>query len=191
MKLLVERLGSTPTAFRFEAEPAWRERLRRSLGELEHDCVAPFRFELEAQRMGEDVYLEGTAHGLLELECVRCLARYRHALREAFRLLLEPAGPNTLLEPEASAALARDGMCLGDDLEAGWFRGKEIDLGDFLVEVIALALPVHPVCREDCRGLCPRCGIDRNQESCTCEATQPSSPFGALRTLRGRAGGES
>ena len=38
----------------------------------------------------------------------------------------------------------------------GWFQGHEIDLGDFFREVLTLALPVQPLCREDCRGLCPQ-----------------------------------
>jgi uncharacterized protein len=139
--------------------------------------------------MGEGVFLEGEARGLLALECSRCLARSRQPVRERFRLVLEPAGDRVPADPEGAAALARDGLYLSDELESGWFRGSEIDLGAFFREVIALALPVQPLCREDCRGLCPSCGVDRNQESCRCHEVRPPSPFEALRGLRDRLTG--
>jgi uncharacterized protein len=75
-------------------------------------------------------------------------------------------------------------MWVGDELDAGWYRGSEIDLTRFLREVVALALPVQPLCREDCRGLCPRCGADRNLERCACAEVKASSPFAVLRRLK-------
>ncbi len=105
--------------------------------------------------MGQDVYIEGALTGALAPECARCLVRYREPLREPFRLVLEPAGTRVPAEPDAARELARHGMCLVDELDMGWFQGHEIDLGSFLREVLTLALPVQPLCREDCRGLCP------------------------------------
>jgi uncharacterized protein len=134
--------------------------------------------------MGADVFLEGVASGAVELTCGRCSRRYRQPLRESFRLVLEPAAERVPADPEGAAALARDGMCLSDELEAGWFRGSVIDLGPWFRELLALALPVQPLCREDCRGLCPRCGADRNEESCGCTEAKSSSPFEVLSRLK-------
>jgi uncharacterized protein len=133
----------------------------------------------------EDVILEGTITGAFELECARCLARYRHGLREPFRFILEPAGLRTPAEPEAAEALARNGMCLADEVELGWYRGSEIQLDSVCLEMISLALPVKPLCRDDCAGLCPRCGADRNETPCGCSETAPNSPFAVLAALRG------
>jgi uncharacterized protein len=134
--------------------------------------------------MGHDVFLDGTLEGALDLQCGRCLSRYRQPIRERFRLLLEPAGDRVPADPEGAAALARDHLYLSDELEAGWFRGSEIDLGGFFQEGIALLFPVQPLCREECRGLCPSCGADRNAAECGCEQVSGSSPFAALRGLR-------
>jgi hypothetical protein len=57
-------------------------------------------------------------------------------------------------------------------------------------EVIALLFPVQPLCREDCRGLCPHCGVDRNVETCSCPETRRPSPFEVLRGLRTGGGDE-
>jgi len=130
------------------------------------------------------VYLEGSVVGAIELECSRCLARYRHGLHEPFRLILEPVGTRSPADPEAAEALRRDGVCLGDEIEAGWFRGDEIDLGGFFREMISLALPVKPLCDEDCPGLCPLCGIELGKTKCDCREAKPDSPFAVLAVLR-------
>jgi uncharacterized protein len=191
MKLLVDRLTDAPTRFEFEGGAGWWREMRAELPGLEEVEAEPFHFELSAHRMGADIYVEGVASGALLLGCSRCLARYRHALREPFRLVLEPAGSRVPVEPDAAAALARDGLCLGDELESGWFSGRELELGPFFREVIALALPVQPLCGEQCQGLCPHCGIDRNVERCECVDTPRESPFQVLRALREGKSGES
>jgi uncharacterized protein len=98
--------------------------------------------------------------------------------------VLEPAGDRVPADPEGAAALAQEGLALADELESGWFRGPEIHLDRFVGEILTLAVPVQPLCREDCRGLCPRCGIDRNAASCACAEERPASPFAVLAALR-------
>jgi uncharacterized protein len=184
VKLLVDRLGESPTEHPFSASPAWWRELwgddRTALDALDE----PIDFVVRAHRMGSDVYLEGEASGSLATVCSRCLRGFRTPLHESFRLVLEPAGPRVPADPEGAAELARSGVWLGDELEAGWFRGSELDLARLFQEVVALALPAQPLCREDCRGLCPRCGVDRNVESCDCAEAAPPSAFAALGALR-------
>ena len=184
MKLAVDRLSDSPTGFELEADPEWWSEACALVPELEGAPREAFRLVGSAHRMGADVFLEGVASGAVELTCARCSRRYRHALREPFRLVLEPAAERVPADPEAAAALVSNGMCLSDELEAGWFRGSVIDLGPWFRELLALALPVQPLCREDCRGLCPHCGADRNEESCGCAEARPSSPFAVLSRLK-------
>ena len=66
----------------------------------------------------------------------------------------------------------------------GWYRGNEIEVDSYLSEVVALALPVQPICREDCAGLCPKCGADRNQAPCACGDSQVDPRWQALERLR-------
>ena len=185
MQLEVERLTSEPRPFAFEEGTGWwRSHMPAQIG-LPRELAGPLAVTGHAYRgRGDEIVLEGRVEGGLELECARCLARYRHALREPFRLVLEPAGLRTPAEPEAATALARDGLCTTDELELGWYRGSELQLDSVCLEVIALALPVKPLCREDCAGLCPRCGADRNEAPCDCQEIAPSSPFAGLAALR-------
>lgn len=191
MKILVDRVQQTPTEFEFGPDdPGWAD-ARESVPELGGELAIVPTATLQAYKIGSELYLDGRIEGALDLECSRCLVRYRSPLREPFRLVLEPAGARVPSEPEAARELSRWGVCLADEFEMGWFHGPEIDLRSLLRESVALAVPVQPLCREDCRGLCPRCGVDRNLETCECEAERPTSPFAALEALRsvGRDGG--
>ena len=189
MKIAVDRLTPSPQAFDFEAGTAWWRSLVPPHRDLPAELDEPFRVSASAYRIGDDLLLEGEVRGALPLECGRCLARYRHPLRETFRLALEPAGTREPSDPEGADALARYGMCLAEEIGAGWYRGNEIDLSGFVHEVVCLALPVQPLCREECAGLCPRCGADRNAGRCGCPEEPGDSPFAALKALRTGSGG--
>jgi uncharacterized protein len=199
MKLYLDRISETPTALSFEASSEWWEKRVEDCREKgSHDqvlsLVEPLRFELRVHKMGADLFLAGSMRGALEAECSRCLARYRHALRDDFELLLEDAGERVPSDPEGAERLVQDGLCLGDELEKGWYRGSVIVLDSFFGEVVACEMPIQPLCREDCAGLCPICGVDRNENRCDCriEEVKPKSPFAVLEKLRaGRSGGES
>ena len=183
LQLLVDRLSDDPQEFSFAGARPWLEGLSRD-AELAEALAEDAEIGLRAHRMGEDLYVEGALTAAFELGCGRCLKRYRQPVREPFRLVLEPAGARVPADPEGAEALARDGLWLSEELEAGWFRGPEVELGPFFVEVIAAALPFKPLCQEDCAGLCPGCGIDRNEETCDCREERPASPFSVLAGLR-------
>jgi len=182
MKISVDRVTETPMRIEFEADRAW---VTKMLGDqwLSGELAGPLRFGCRVHRVGDDLLIEGVAEGEADLECGRCLERYRQALSEGFRLVLEPAGDRLPTDPEGVLALSRDGVCLGDELEAGWYQGREIDLGSIFVEVVSLALPVNPLCSEDCAGLCQYCGEKRTL-GCTCEQARKDSPFAVLADLR-------
>jgi uncharacterized protein len=184
VKLLVDRIVETPAEHAFEVSPMW-------FSEHMSDAAAPGakpdgvgQVGLTAFRSGAELSLQGHVEGEVGLACGRCLGRYRQPIREAFRLVLEPAGERVPADPEGAQALAEDGLFLSDELESGWFRGSEIHLDRLVRELLSLAIPVQPLCREDCQGLCPRCGVDRNRVNCECPEERPASPFRALESLK-------
>lgn len=169
-KLLIDRLTDMPQHFEFEAPARWwsaRVGDEEAVGDARVE--RPFGFGIEANRRGECVSIEGTLVGGISVECSRCTRRYAHALRDSFRLVLEPLVEDMwgderareAIDPEGERAIAENGICLGDDLEAGWFRGPVIYLDDFFAEVVATAMPIQPLCDEDCPGLCPHCGMEK------------------------------
>jgi uncharacterized protein len=71
-----------------------------------------------------------------------------------------------------------------EDLNLAVFDGEAIELDDLVREEILLAVPAHVLCRHECQGLCPVCGIDRNQGSCQCETTETDSRWQGLKELQ-------
>jgi uncharacterized protein len=185
-EIALDRLTEVPVQHAFEASAGWWAQ-REAEGENGACRVeTAFRFELEVARIRDQIVLEGEMVGRVGLECSRCAKRYSHALRDSVRLVLSPAEDREAADPEGAQSLAATGLCLaGEDLEAGWFRGAVIRLDDFFGELIALAMPLQPLCRSDCRGICSGCGVDLSEALCRCVDEKIDSPFAALAKLKG------
>jgi uncharacterized protein len=73
---------------------------------------------------------------------------------------------------------------LGDDeLAVSFYRNDEIDLAHMIWEQIVLALPMKPVCKTDCQGLCPDCGVNRNIKTCSCVRDTVDPRWESLKSL--------
>jgi uncharacterized protein len=184
VKLVVESLSDTPSPFRFTATPPWFASRFPAGARPAEGLSEPVEIEGRAYRAAADLLIEGLIRGEVELTCSRCLRPFRAPIREPFGLVLEPAGSRVPADPEGAEALAADGVYLGDEADTGWFRGQTIQLDRIIAELLSLALPMQPICRDACRGLCPRCGVDRNVESCNCAESRPESPFAVLGKLK-------
>ena len=79
-------------------------------------------------------------------------------------------------------------MASDDDVDFAPFEGDEIDLGELFREQILLAIPMTPLCREECKGLCPVCGADLNAGECSCERGEIDPRWSALADLKDKKG---
>jgi uncharacterized protein len=133
-------------------------------------------FSGRAARSGENVTLKGTLTGSVDAQCGRCL--------NDFKLSID-LKVDTVFIPRIAL---EDGETEVVDVDASfsYYDGDCIDLPRELRELIIVSLPIRPVCREDCRGLCSRCGVDLNQESCQCGDETELSPFSKLKELKAR-----
>jgi uncharacterized protein len=100
--------------------------------------------------------------------CRRCLRPLRDRINVEVRELYRPRPPGELPDDEETYPLSAD----------------YIDLEPLVRDALLLALPLAPVCRTDCAGLCPICGADRNEGPCGCPATVPDNRWAALDLLR-------
>ncbi len=73
-----------------------------------------------------------------------------------------------------------------EDLGVSFYKDETLDLGELMREQFYLVLPMKPLCRPDCKGLCPVCGINRNRETCTCQTEWTDPRLDALKRLTGR-----
>ena len=128
-----------------------------------------------AHKVIEDIRLVGSFSTEIENPCARCLEPVHNALSEKFDLLYRPLGVDARSE-EASISQA--------ETEIGYYQGEGLLLEDVLKEQVLLALPVKQVCRADCKGFCPHCGRNLNEESCGCVASMPDPRWSALEDIR-------
>lgn len=121
---------------------------------------------IKVTRVPDDLFVEGTVEAQLKLECVRCLEPFVYPLalelEESFRL------PKAKPEPDKPYTVRSDG---------------KLDLAPLLREQIWLAIPMKPLCDQNCKGLCPQCGVNLNHESCTCEDEKIDPRLEALKEL--------
>lgn len=124
-----------------------------------------------------DIRLQATYSGEFELACARCLEPVRRTLDGKFDLLFRPLGVDEGGSERAISAA---------DTEIGYYQESSLMLEDVLREQVLLSLPARTLCREDCKGLCPRCGRDLNSESCDCDAAPADPRWSALSGLASR-----
>lgn len=125
----------------------------------------------------KDIRLRGRLSTGLELQCARCLEAVRQEVSREFELLYRPLG----------ADAGRDELSVTDaEAEIGYYQGDGILLEDVLREQVLLALPLKVTCREDCKGLCPHCGKNLNQEQCSCNVPMEDPRWAALKEIRDR-----
>ena len=109
------------------------------------------------------------------LTCTRCLAPLTQRVEDEIELAIETSASEPMLgEHELSTS----------DLKTLFLEGEELDTTPILMEQLQLNIPMKPLCREDCAGLCPTCGADRNQAPCSCEESQTDPRWQALERLR-------
>ena len=128
---------------------------------------------------GANVHVRGQMEGHLTVDCGRCLEPYSVDLQQALDLFYLPRVANRPEEEEEDVQLD------DHDVVVGYYEGKKLDLGEVVREQIFLTLPLKRLCREDCQGICPTCGKNRNADRCACPAPEePRDPrLEALRKL--------
>jgi DUF177 domain-containing protein len=155
------------------AEPV--EALNATLASASHDYefTEPLQVHVGYARSQLDLFFEGEVRARAQATCGRCLEAFPLEVAQEFSLVLTPATPLT-----GEIELAPG------DLTQSFYEGTEIDLTPLMYEQIMLALPTRPLCGEECRGLCPQCGSNRNSGQCACVAEAGDPRWSALRNLK-------
>jgi uncharacterized protein len=130
---------------------------------------------------GEDILVRGIVKGNIQLECSRCLA----PIQIPFIGEIEDIYTTNFARGQKSRDIEkREREIKSEDLELRLIEGKTLNLNDSLVESIVLAIPAKAVCKEDCKGLCPHCGINLNKEECGCTNEEIDPRWEMLKKLK-------
>jgi uncharacterized protein len=123
--------------------------------------VGPLVWSATAERAGQEIRIAGTVSATMQSSCSRCLELARYEIEKPFDLFFRERDKN-LFDEDDDIELTQE------DTRTAFFAGTQLAIGDILREQVLLALPMKALCRVDCKGLCPVCGTNRNQNSCTC-----------------------
>ncbi len=142
-------------------------------------ATTPFQATVTVKAEGAGIFhVNGTVEATTELECCRCLKRFTFPVRET--------AMDFDLVPEGSRKMSAEHELGRGELDTEFYRGGEIEPKEFIREQLLLAVPMVPVHSPECKGLCPVCGADRNEQQCSCRPDAiegEASPFAALKTI--------
>lgn len=139
------------------------------MGEVLRDkgltVTKPFhiRYVVEREEGSDTIHAAVDVDGEIEAACARCLDRIVHRMDLHLKTDYLPA-PSDMAENLEEERV---------NSEIGYYR-KNVRLGEYIISELVLALPMRFICSEDCKGLCPGCGVNLNQEECRCE--RPTDP---------------
>jgi uncharacterized protein len=137
-------------------------------------AISPARIAGEVTRVEGGHALSARVTWSGELECSRCLASYPFQNDEEFSLVLYPRRPVAETEIEMNH----------EDFDAYFYDDPLVSVAPIAEERIQMAIPMKPLCREDCRGLCSQCGSDLNLSECDCAVDEVDPRWHALTLLK-------
>ena len=132
---------------------------------------------LTAEKHGQQVRVRGKFAAELEVPCARCLEPVKVPLAAEF---------DQFYQSHEGHRLTGEIELQEKDTEIAFYFGDFIEVGDIIREQILLGVPMKPVCRQDCKGLCPHCGKNQNMDACNCQVMFQDPRFSQLLKIRDR-----
>jgi uncharacterized protein len=143
------------------------------------EFVSPVRISLTLYRVNDMYRGEGSVETSVRFQCSRCLDDFVYPVYADFAF-------NFTSEPDSDLEPSLHGEYQIKAEQAGLvvFSDDEIDLTEPVQDQIIMVLPIQPLCRADCLGLCPQCGVNLNRETCHCEKVPFNPKFQSLAMLK-------
>jgi len=148
---------------------------------------------LDLRAIDRTICVTGVVEGTAVHQCVRCLKEFDAPVAFSIRVAYEREGKGAASavkqdvrgKKKAVEEIEVEPDEPNDDIY--YYSGDHLELAPMVREQLILASPMHPLCAEDCRGLCARCGKDLNEGPCSCAAESTESPFHMLRAMKEKA----
>jgi uncharacterized protein len=140
----------------------------------EYRLEGPVNVALTFYRAGTELFFRGEFTAATVATCARCAEEFIAPSGRPFRYVLAPRS----IGDDTKAGLRTE------DLEFSLYDGEVVDLTPLIREQMLLALPTRPLCQEDCRGLCAKCGANRNEGDCGCDIESGDSRLAVLRSIK-------
>ncbi|HWR52910.1 MAG TPA: DUF177 domain-containing protein [Bryobacteraceae bacterium] len=171
MFLQIQQLQLEPIRFEETHQPGVIDFFDPQLRQVA-PLAASGRAELSEALM--EIRVRGHVSTTMEVACDRCLELAHLPIDTDFDLVYRPA---------AYSPPGDEVNITGTETEVGFYEGEGLELTDVLREQVLLSIPMLRVCREDCKGICPVCGQNRNAAQCQCHAVASDDRWADLKNL--------
>jgi uncharacterized protein len=127
---------------------------------------------------GSEIFFRGSLRAEFQIPCGRCLEEFSITMDDPLEAHWRIVSPTGLKggSPDQRIQL--------EDLDTGVIQEDGVDLWETLLEQVILNLPMRPLCRDSCQGLCPVCGENRNFHPCRCGEKGKNNPFEGLKKMQ-------
>jgi uncharacterized protein len=187
-ELTVAKLTLQLTEIPDEGLELFEEVQAEELGLLPEEALprGPLSLSANLVKVGAHVHVEGVLEGPMVWECVRCLKEFDKPTEIPFTAEYQVPDPTVRTRERTTKDRRQDGAessseMMDQDDELYICTGDRVELAEMLREHVILSMPMQPLCHEQCRGLCPVCGGDRNEQACSCVQETQKNPFAILQ----------
>lgn len=167
MKYQCDNIRSEGITLEGELEKGWLESQPTDAASGDIFNVSPILYTIYLSRSETTVFVKGSVKTSIQLPCSRCLEHFEFPVQSEF---------SVTFIPEEVDSRQSEKELQPEDLETEFYDGETIDIDKIVQSNVLLGLPIKPLCGDECRGLCPVCGTNKNLASCTCPTDEPGDP---------------
>ena len=179
MEILIEQIKEDGLVFEFDKSVETFPVLAEMVANGECEFAVPIRTALRALRIGDMVEIDGDIETSVYLPCNRCLQPFETPLKSHFEFTYMRRVADTIENSEPQEIELST-----EDMAIVYFQGEKINLKDTIQEQVVMAFPLRALCKQDCKGLCPKCGADLNEDPCDCDRRSSLGKFAVLENLK-------
>jgi uncharacterized protein len=179
MKLEVRRIPEEGITLSYQKDAGEFDSLRELAQDAEIQFIAPLDIVLDVHPERDFVGVKGRLETTVRLNCSRCLESFDMPVRQRFTLRYSHNIPVDLHPSDAGGI-----ELTAENIGLIFYGEGTIDFRAAIQEQVVLAIPYKALCSEGCKGLCPGCGADLNNENCRCRSAQTVGPFSVLKNLK-------
>jgi len=130
-----------------------------SLGDNRFSPCSPVEYTLTVKKLGNGYQVTGPIECVMAMTCSRCLEEFTIPMKVHLDIELAPVN---------SAPQGSEVELMREDMDRYYFEGDELELDPFVYDEVLLNVPISPLCKDECKGLCDVCGQNKNYEGCSC-----------------------
>ncbi len=130
---------------------------------------SPITIALSINKGSTEISINGEVQTIADLECDRCLSLYQQDLKSLFKIILSQVDLSIMNSDENIIPISPN--------------TSEVDITSPIRDTLILSVPMKKLCRKDCKGLCPKCGVNLNIEKCKCNATSTDPRLEPLKKI--------